>query len=106
MYIHIYIENIRSSDCWRDRKTYFEDLAKGNFPLLLLPLLPRERIDGTGARATKLHIYRVYQTTRASQISRKPRTTDKNISDKSCRVSSNVLHSNIGTTLNSVVKVT
>lgn len=57
MYIHIYIENIRSSDCWRDRKTYFEDLAKGNFPLLLLPLLPRERIDGTGARATKLHIY-------------------------------------------------
>jgi len=53
-----------------------------------------------------IYIYRVYQTIRASQISRKPWTTDKNISDKSCRVSSNVLYNNIGTTLNSVVKVT
>jgi len=53
-----------------------------------------------------MYIYRVYQATHASQISRKPRTTDKNISDKSYKVSSNVLYSNIGMTLNSVVKIT
>jgi len=51
-------------------------------------------------------IYRVSQTTRISRISQKLSAADKNISDESCKVSSNALHGNISLTLNSYLKVT
>jgi len=52
------------------------------------------------------HVYRVSRTTRISRISQKLSAADKNISDKSCKVSSNALHGDISMTLKSVVKVT
>ncbi|EFN68525.1 Zinc finger protein 569, partial [Camponotus floridanus] len=49
---------------------------------------------------------RVYQSSVPAEYLKNRERTDKNLSYKSCRVSSNALHSNINMPLNSVVKVT
>ncbi|EFN66551.1 Diacylglycerol O-acyltransferase [Camponotus floridanus] len=52
------------------------------------------------------HLIEVSQTIRINRISQKQSAADKNISDKSCKVSSIVLYGDISMTLKSVVKVT